>query len=323
MFERYTEKARRTIFFGRYEASQFGSPYIESEHLLLGLLREDKALAHAFLPDGAAESIRKGVERQTAIREKISTSVDLPLSNECKRILAYACQEADKLSHKHVGTGHLFLGVLREQDCFAAKLLRERGIALEMAREQIGSNPPERLGHTPKSPGLPAGYTSHRLLYNRITETLVLELRASSAFHLPTRLFSRHKDKEAYEQIGSPPEDVSYESPVTCDSLPVVMFNSTKWAKTGGNWDGVYSFNLNTKGLEVCVSAQNLRLSEAHGRLWITELVSLSEDARTLYIKIGVEKIVSGGGLVHYYSAKVDLPDQEVILLSRLLDIRF
>jgi hypothetical protein len=53
------------------------------------------------------------------------------------------------------------------------------------------------------------------------------------------------------------------------------------------------------------------------------KLVSLSEDARTLYINIGVEKIVSGGGIVHYYLAKVDLPDQEVTLLSRLLDIRF
>jgi ATP-dependent Clp protease ATP-binding subunit ClpC len=48
MFERYTEKAKRTIFFARYEASQFGSPYIETEHLLLGLLREDKALTHRF-----------------------------------------------------------------------------------------------------------------------------------------------------------------------------------------------------------------------------------------------------------------------------------
>ena len=74
MFERYTEKARRTIFFGRYEASQFGSPYIESEHLLIGLLREDKALARTFLPHGGVESIRKGVEGQTVIREKVPTS---------------------------------------------------------------------------------------------------------------------------------------------------------------------------------------------------------------------------------------------------------
>lgn len=322
MFERYTEKARRTIFFGRYEASQFGSPYVESEHLLLGLLREDKAL-HTLLSPGDVESIRKDVEGQTVIREKVSTSVDLPLSNECQRILAYAAEESDKLSHKYIGTCHIFLGVLREQDCFAAKLLRGRGIVPEMAREQIGSNPPEQVGHSPKSPGLPAGYTSHRLLYNRATEMLILELRASSAFHIPTRLFARHKDKEAYEQIGCPTKDVSYESPVICDSLPVVMFNSTKRTKTGRNWDGAYSFNLNTKELVVCVSPQNLRLSETHGRLWITELVSLSEDARILYVNIGVERVVSSGGIVHYYLAKVDLPGQEVTLLSRLLDIRY
>src|SRR5260370_234880 len=54
MFERYTEKARRVIFFARYEASQFGSPYIETEHLLLGLLRETKALATRFLRSLAA-----------------------------------------------------------------------------------------------------------------------------------------------------------------------------------------------------------------------------------------------------------------------------
>ena len=91
MFERYTEKARRVIFFARYEASQFGSPYIETEHLLLGLLREDKALTNRFLRSHASvESIRKQIEAHTTIREKVSTSVDLPLSNECKRVLAYA-----------------------------------------------------------------------------------------------------------------------------------------------------------------------------------------------------------------------------------------
>ena len=325
MFERYTEKARRTIFFGRYEASQFGSPYIESEHLLLGLLRENKSLANTFLHSHGAtvESIRKQVEGQTTIREKVSTSVDLPFSNECKRILAYAAEEAQMLSHNFVGTEHMFLGILREQDCIAAKLLRECGIALEMAREQIGSTPPEQLGRTPKSPGLPSGYTSHKLLYNNAAEMLILELCASSAFLLPTRLFIRHTSEEAYEQIGSPAEDVSYESPVTCERFPVVLFNSLKRGKRGGDWEGVYSFNLNTKELEVCVSPEKLRLSEAHGRLWIPELVSVSEDTRTLYVNIGVEKIVSSGGIVHYYLAKVDLADQQVTLLSRLLDTRF
>ena len=119
MFERYTEKARRVIFFARYEASQFGSPYIETEHLLLGLLREDKALANRFLRSHAAiESIRKQIEAHTTMREKVSTSVDLPLSHECKRVLAYGAEEAERLNHKHIGTEHLLLGLLREEKSF-------------------------------------------------------------------------------------------------------------------------------------------------------------------------------------------------------------
>lgn len=101
MFERYTEKARRVIFFARYEASEFGSPYIETEHLLLGLLRKDKALKHRFLPDGRVlEQIRKQIEEQIPVRKKFSTSISLPLSNEVIQVLAYAAEEADHLSHK-------------------------------------------------------------------------------------------------------------------------------------------------------------------------------------------------------------------------------
>jgi ATP-dependent Clp protease ATP-binding subunit ClpC len=90
MFERYTERARRVIFFARYEASQFGSTTIETEHLLLGLIREDKNLTTRFLRNSSSiENIRKEIEGRTTIREKVSTSIDLPLSNECKRILAF------------------------------------------------------------------------------------------------------------------------------------------------------------------------------------------------------------------------------------------
>jgi len=139
MFERYTEKARRVIFFARYEASQFGSPYIETEHLLLGLLREDKALTNRFLRSHASiESIRKQIEGRTTMREKVSTSVDLPLSQECKRVLAYAAEEAERLSHKHIGTEHLLLGLLREEKSFAAEILHERGLRLSAIREELG-----------------------------------------------------------------------------------------------------------------------------------------------------------------------------------------
>ena len=138
MFERYTEKARRVIFFARYEASLFGSPYIETEDLLLGLLRENKALTNRFLrPHQSVEGIREQIEGKTLIREKVSTSVDLPLSNECKRVLGYAAEEAERLAHKHIGTEHLLLGLLREERSFAAEILRERGLRLSMVREEL------------------------------------------------------------------------------------------------------------------------------------------------------------------------------------------
>src|SRR5881409_1581098 len=117
MFERYTERARRVIFFARYEASQFGSTTIETEHLLLGLIREDKILTNRFLRNHSSiDSIRQQIEGRTAIHERVPTSADLPLSSECKRILAYAAEEAERLNHQHIGTEHLLLGILREEN---------------------------------------------------------------------------------------------------------------------------------------------------------------------------------------------------------------
>ncbi len=145
MFERYTEKARRVIFFARYEASQYGSPYIETEHLLLGLMREDKALANRFLrQQGSIESIRKEIEARITIRERISTSVEVPLSAECKRILNMAAEEAERLGHKHVGTEHLLLGILREEKCFGAEILMERGLRLSTLREELARTSGEK-----------------------------------------------------------------------------------------------------------------------------------------------------------------------------------
>ena len=151
MFERYTEKARRVIFFARYEASQFGQPYIESEHLMLGILREDKALTNRFLRSHASvESIRKQVQEHTMIREKVSTSVDLPLSNDCKQVLTYAAEEAEQLGHKHIGTEHLLLGLLREEKCFAAQILQERGLRLLAIREELAKEPQQSVARHPE-----------------------------------------------------------------------------------------------------------------------------------------------------------------------------
>jgi len=140
MFERFTEKARRTIFFARYEASQYGSPTIETEHLLLGLLREDRALAIRLIkPLGSIEAIRAEIEERITRGKPISTSVEVPLSAECIRILRRATEEADRLAHKHVGTEHLLLSILGEEDCLAAQSLKSRSLDPEKLRVELGS----------------------------------------------------------------------------------------------------------------------------------------------------------------------------------------
>jgi ATP-dependent Clp protease ATP-binding subunit ClpC len=139
MFERYTEKARRVIFFARYEASQFGAPAIEPEHLLLGLMREDKTLTGRFFPRAqiTIESIRREIEGRTLLRERIPTSVELPLAPETKRVLHYSHEESDRLQHRHIGTEHLLLGLLREERSMAAQILFERGLRLAAVRDEI------------------------------------------------------------------------------------------------------------------------------------------------------------------------------------------
>ncbi|MGH9340133.1 MAG: ATP-dependent Clp protease ATP-binding subunit [Acidobacteriota bacterium] len=153
MFEKYTEKARRVIFFARYEASQLGSRSIETEHILLGLLREDKALTSRFFPRAEAtlENIRKQIEGRGVVREKVSTSVELPLSDESKRVLTHAAEEADRLLNNYIGTEHILLGLLREEKSVAAGILYEKGLRLARVREEFaGPNAEKPLPSKPK-----------------------------------------------------------------------------------------------------------------------------------------------------------------------------
>lgn len=130
MFERYNEQARRAIFFARYEASQFGSPMIELEHLVLGVLRD-----YPGIPFATKEAVRRRIEEAKPAGEKTSTSVDLPLSLETKRALVYASdqvKEPDFITPKE-----LLLGILRLEHSLAAQILRDFEIIslLERAKE--------------------------------------------------------------------------------------------------------------------------------------------------------------------------------------------
>ena len=117
MFERYTEGARRVLFFARYEASQLGSASIEAEHLLLGLLRDGATgvAARTFRHAGLDyDRIRAEVSKAAEGLPKVATTVEMPLSRGCRAVLERAAEEADGLKHPHVGVDHLLLGLLYE-----------------------------------------------------------------------------------------------------------------------------------------------------------------------------------------------------------------
>jgi ATP-dependent Clp protease ATP-binding subunit ClpC len=139
MFERYTERARRVLFFARYEANQLGSSLIEPEHLLLGLIREGKGLTSRLFARAhvSLDGIRREIEGRSVAREGVATSVEIPFSAETKRALQFAAEEADRLLHNYIGTEHLLLGLLREDRSIAASILTERGIRLDALRDDI------------------------------------------------------------------------------------------------------------------------------------------------------------------------------------------
>ena len=123
------KKLRRVIFFARFEASQYGSPFIETEHILLGLMREDKVLARRlWLRAGSLEALRKEIESRITPRQRISTSVEVPLTEDAKQTLYFALEEAERFGHKHIGTEHLLLGSLRADKSVAAIILNAQGV---------------------------------------------------------------------------------------------------------------------------------------------------------------------------------------------------
>ena len=160
MFERYTENARRALFFARYEASECGQWEIRSEHLLVGLLRT-AGVAPRMLADRRVSlaDIQQDIEQRSAVREKAATPVEIPFSSETKRILQGAAQEADNLLHRHIGTEHLLLAMLRDEASDTTKMLTARGVRYAEVRDAVEKMPAGRseFSHRTEVSALTAG----------------------------------------------------------------------------------------------------------------------------------------------------------------------
>lgn len=138
MFEKYSNKARRAVFFARYEASQMGVAVIDTEHLLLGVLREEQSILSRFFPAQASlKTIRRRIQRRVLFRRRVPASVELPLSIQAKQVLRRAAQEADSWSHSEVKPEHFLLGLLQENNSLCARLLQEHKVAYAEVRQAV------------------------------------------------------------------------------------------------------------------------------------------------------------------------------------------
>ena len=138
MFERYTEQARSVIFWAREEAQKAGSEYIEPEHFLVGLLREDPALPPRFLSEGNdIDALLREAHDSIGTREAKGTNLDEPMSHPLKRVLAYGAEEAGRMHQRHIGTEHHLLGLLREPSK-ANLILEKYGVHLKAAAGNPG-----------------------------------------------------------------------------------------------------------------------------------------------------------------------------------------
>ena len=138
MFERFTERARRVIILAREEAGRFRHDFVGTEHILLGLIRDGEGIATAVLQRLGLklETVKNEVERALAGLPKTLTFGEVPFTPQAKRVLELSIEEARQLGHNYIGTEHLLLGLMKEGQSIAAKILESLGARLDEVRQE-------------------------------------------------------------------------------------------------------------------------------------------------------------------------------------------
>ncbi|MBL8756564.1 MAG: ATP-dependent Clp protease ATP-binding subunit [Planctomycetes bacterium] len=139
MFDRFTDRAKKVMSFARQEAMKFNHEYIGTEHILLGLVQEGSGVAANVLKHMTIdlEKIRHEVEKIVKTGPSMVTMGQLPFTPRAKKVLELSLEEASQLSHNYIGTEHLLLGLIRENEGIAAQVLMNLGVKLDEVREEV------------------------------------------------------------------------------------------------------------------------------------------------------------------------------------------
>ncbi len=139
MFEKFTERGRKVIVYAREEAERLQNDYLGTEHILLGTLREEDGIPVAVLRKMGIDidQVRMEVERNLPSSGNTLTFGDIPFTPRAKKVLEYAVEEARLLGHNYIGSEHLLLGLIREEEGIGGKILRSFGVNLLGSRQLV------------------------------------------------------------------------------------------------------------------------------------------------------------------------------------------
>jgi ATP-dependent Clp protease ATP-binding subunit ClpC len=139
MFERFTERARQVVVLAQEEARGLRHNYIGTEHLLLGLIREEEGIAARVLEgfDVTAEEVRARIERVVGPAEEAPAGQMMPFTPRAKKVLELALREALSLGHNYIGTEHVLLGLVREEKSVGTRILFDFGVDAETVRSEV------------------------------------------------------------------------------------------------------------------------------------------------------------------------------------------
>jgi ATP-dependent Clp protease ATP-binding subunit ClpA len=215
MFDRFTDRARKVMGLALQEARRLRHDYIGTEHILLGILMEGSGVAQSVLRnlDADVTRVRHEVERLLEPGPTVPTSAQLPFTPRAKKVLDFALEESTSLGHSYIGTEHLLLGLLREDEGMAAQVLRNLKVKIEDARhetlELLGIGPAERSG-TPSAEPLGLTAAASHVLDDARAEAVKRHAGAIDVGHLALALLAADQGflGSALETLGIPPGPV-------------------------------------------------------------------------------------------------------------------
>lgn len=252
MFDRFTDRARKVMVLARDEAQRFSHEYIGTEHILLGLVREGSGTAANVLRNLGVDmnKIRREVERLVQHGPPMVTLGQLPSTPRAKKVFEFALAEASELGHNYIGTEHLLLGLIREQDGIAAQVLCNIGLKLEEVREEIM----EYLGTEKENTAIQKNLEDKGLPIARLQQFLGVK-KEILALEEEIARFDREKEESVAAQDFETAAHWREQSDAKKRALTVARQRLLVFDSLGGRWVGK---DFVTKAGTICVRGDDL-----------------------------------------------------------------